>query len=274
MKYLVVFLIIAALPLNSPAFSQVLDSLYLPSLEGQPGDTVKASVFLANHSIPVGGFELLISLSDTSLAKFGSINRGEDIEYFSYFNHLITDAGSLIIMGIASLPPDHNDPLENDLHEIVKFDIIIDDSLATPAEVELIFHTNDQMMNIITDATGYQLVRPILVNGALVINSPNSVPEPGQVPEAFELFDNYPNPFNSHTVIEFTIAAAGQASLTIYDIQGRVVRNLLNSYYETGHYQAVWDGYSESGQAVSSGVYFYTLKSNNYLSTKKMSYLK
>jgi flagellar hook assembly protein FlgD len=85
----------------------------------------------------------------------------------------------------------------------------------------------------------------------------------------FELNQNYPNPFNPVTNIKFTVPKDGHASLNIYDITGKLVATYLNDYVTKGVYNAEIDGTN-----LSSGVYFYTLKTNGLTDTKKMILIK
>jgi hypothetical protein len=94
------------------------------------------------------------------------------------------------------------------------------------------------------------------------------------VPEKFNLFQNYPNPFNPVTNIKFTIPSnvKGETSnvkLIVFDILGRVMVTMVNEKMSPGTYEVKWD----AGK-ISSGIYFYTLETDGFKSTKKMSLLK
>ncbi len=87
----------------------------------------------------------------------------------------------------------------------------------------------------------------------------------------FELFQNYPNPFNLSTTIEFSIPKRVNVKLVIYDISGRVVRTLIDGKeLEPGLYRTEWDGRSDYGEYVASGVYLYQLQAGDFISSKKM----
>ncbi|MCB0724009.1 MAG: T9SS type A sorting domain-containing protein [Ignavibacteriae bacterium] len=85
----------------------------------------------------------------------------------------------------------------------------------------------------------------------------------------FYLAQNYPNPFNPETTIEYHIPKPGTVSIKIYDITGREIAVLENSFKNTGTYKVIFDGSS-----LSSGIYFYTLQTENLTSVKKMILLK
>ncbi len=95
-----------------------------------------------------------------------------------------------------------------------------------------------------------------------------------QSPVKYELGQNYPNPFNPTTTIKFRIASPGHVTLRVYDILGRLVASLVNQNKTAGNYSVVWNGRNEFDQAVSSGIYFYRMKANDFIQTKKMILLK
>ncbi len=88
------------------------------------------------------------------------------------------------------------------------------------------------------------------------------------------LEQNFPNPFNPTTTIAFSIKSASNVTLTIYDVAGRRVRELVNERRERGAYKVLWDGRNDDGAVVSSGTYFYKLKAGTFTDTKKLTLLK
>lgn len=89
-----------------------------------------------------------------------------------------------------------------------------------------------------------------------------------------KLFQNYPNPFNPTTTIEYTVAAPSVVDLKIYNVLGQRVRHLVNDMKQPGRYKAIWNGKSERGDPVASGVYFYRLRIGRFSDVKKMVILK
>jgi len=89
-----------------------------------------------------------------------------------------------------------------------------------------------------------------------------------------ELSQNYPNPFNPQTTIAFSLKERGAVSLKVYNVAGELVRTLISENRDKGAQSKVWDGRNDTGQPVSSGVYFYKLVTNNFSQTKKMVLLK
>lgn len=93
-------------------------------------------------------------------------------------------------------------------------------------------------------------------------------------PAMTELGSNYPNPFNPSTTIEFSLAAPGPVTLSIYNASGQLIRTLIDESRTAGVHQAVWDGKDNRGGAVSSGVYFYRMKAGDYDKSRKMILLR
>ena len=89
------------------------------------------------------------------------------------------------------------------------------------------------------------------------------------VPVEYRLEQNYPNPFNPSTKINFAITKPGFVSLKVYDVTGKEVSNLVNEKLGVGSYS-----YEFNASTLSSGMYFYTLKSDNFSQTKKMVLIK
>jgi hypothetical protein len=109
----------------------------------------------------------------------------------------------------------------------------------------------------------------------LALKTQPFVPTPTKGPIDFALYASQPNPFNPLTVIRFDLPVASERiELTVYDSQGRVVRQLVRGSRGAGSHQATWDGRNDSGSTVASGVYFYRLHTGSFDQTRKMVLLK
>ena len=93
-------------------------------------------------------------------------------------------------------------------------------------------------------------------------------------PSRFSLSQNCPNPFNQSTRIEFALATSAFVVLDIYDVLGRRVRTLVSQPLSPGYKSVLWDGTDDEGNDVTSGVYFYKLKADASVHSKKMLLLK
>lgn len=87
---------------------------------------------------------------------------------------------------------------------------------------------------------------------------------------SFELQRNYPNPFNASTLIAFNLRSAAQVQLTVYDFLGRRIRSLAIGAKEAGYHIVLWDGTTDDGQNVPSGIYIYSLSVGEITKTRKM----
>ena len=97
------------------------------------------------------------------------------------------------------------------------------------------------------------------------------------IPEDITLLPNYPNPFNLGTTIRFGIPESTEpvnTQLTIYSIDGKVIRTLVNEELRAGYHSRVWNGLDQSGKTVSSGVYIYLLKSGTKQASAKLLIVK
>ena len=90
----------------------------------------------------------------------------------------------------------------------------------------------------------------------------------------FKLNNNYPNPFNPETIIEYLVPNNGRVKIVIYNMLGQKVRTLVDQVQPAGTYQVFWNGRNDQDVALSSGVYFYQLQGENALITKKMTFIK
>ncbi len=121
-------------------------------------------------------------------------------------------------------------------------------------------------------------VKQVQINEGLVA-SEFQAPEPTQLPTQFRLYNNYPNPFNGETLIRFAVPSGwGKqpilVDLSVYNVLGQRVRQLVYKKLVPGYYQFKWNGTDESGNPVSGGVYFCRLRADNRVYVKKLLLLK
>jgi FlgD Ig-like domain/FG-GAP repeat len=110
--------------------------------------------------------------------------------------------------------------------------------------------------------------------GAGLVTDVEIIDEPS-LPNDFELYQDYPNPFNPETTIEFSLVEREHVSLEVYNVLGQRVRDLVNESLSSGHYRVGWDGTDNSQKLVASGMYYYKLQvGKSFAQTKKMILLK
>ncbi|MBN1408878.1 MAG: T9SS type A sorting domain-containing protein [Calditrichaceae bacterium] len=90
------------------------------------------------------------------------------------------------------------------------------------------------------------------------------------LPDEFSLSQNYPNPFNGQTRIKFSVPKTSKVELTIYNVLGQKIYQLVNDVMLPGRYNIVWNGKNSYGRKTASGIYFYRLKADGFVKTKKM----
>ncbi len=92
-----------------------------------------------------------------------------------------------------------------------------------------------------------------------------------KLPDGYYLHQNFPNPFNPSTRIDYQIPNSGNVTLKVYDILGNEISTIVNEFKQAGNYSVE---FGTNNSKLSSGVYFYTLRTGNYFQTKKMIYMK
>ena len=89
-------------------------------------------------------------------------------------------------------------------------------------------------------------------------------------PSVFRLYQNHPNPFNPSTQIRYQLSISSHVKIAVYNTMGKIVKTLANEYQTAGFRNVKWDGKNNNKQKVSTGVYFYSIQSGEFSSTKKM----
>jgi hypothetical protein len=125
--------------------------------------------------------------------------------------------------------------------------------------------------------TYYYWIEMIDLSGQTTVSSPLAFTPTeesgGEAPDyvAYGLHSNYPNPFNPETTIEFVMDKTGTATLDVFNTRGQLVKQLYNGSVQNGVIKkVVWDGTDHTGKSVSSGMYFYRLRSGSYTEQKQM----
>ncbi len=121
-----------------------------------------------------------------------------------------------------------------------------------------------------TSESGNVMLHGNNYSGCFLIPNKETIENETQTtPTEFNLHQNYPNPFNPTTIIRYEIPITGKVILSIYNLLGQKVSELVNKNQSAGSYDVVWDA-----RRFSSGVYIYQLTSGNYSVSKKLLLLK
>ncbi len=157
-------------------------------------------------------------------------------------------------------------------HVSTNFKRLTDEEWKTAYQISPSFRP-DFVNLYLADSTGNQRpgVAPSLVTS---VQTPQDNPV---IPSTIMLGRNFPNPFNSSTIITFSIPPGlsnSRVELWVHNVLGQRVKLLLSQPMPAGKYAARWDGMTENGSVAASGVYFYSLRAGSYVLTGKMSYVK
>ena len=231
--------------------------------------------------------ELFIGLYDQHGPKHGGMNRGDEPDYKFFFleTHAVNDFNSGDTLAVNGDGNYHQEGFNPDWVVEAKLaldDIAFGDDIRFNAvngmriPIEPTLHDND--------GAGWE--------GNLV-GSPFNTDNAWQTPSVwsstwigdqfmvgideetmgiifhYSLDNNYPNPFNPSTTINYSLASSGKVRISVYNILGQEVATLVNKYQHAGEHRVVWNGHG-----LSSGVYIYRLKSNDFAQTKKMILMK
>ena len=145
--------------------------------------------------------------------------------------------------------------------------------LAHPQDLEML--TTSEVRQWLSQAQQLALTDPAYLRGITMLEQIFAA----LIPKETTLLANYPNPFNPETWIPYQLAKPANVTLTIYGVDGQIVRQLALGHQPAGWYQtrsraAYWDGRNEFGEPMTSGIYFYTLTTDEFTATRKMLILK
>ncbi len=147
-------------------------------------------------------------------------------------------------------------------------DVVADGELM----LRLVFRPTTEIAHTTLEITDSQTYDRALGFNRLALPAPISVQTR---PAVFSLAANYPNPFNPQTTIQYALPQAADVGLTVYNVLGQPIRTLVAEHQAAGRYAVEWDATNDSGQSVSSGMYFYRLQAGgDFLDVKKMLLLK
>ena len=94
------------------------------------------------------------------------------------------------------------------------------------------------------------------------------------IPEELSISGNYPNPFNPSTTIRFGLPEPSKIRMTIVNIKGQEIAELINTWQDMGRHEVIWDGKSSDGSSLASGIYFVLINDGKNYTTHKVMLLK
>ncbi len=126
--------------------------------------------------------------------------------------------------------------------------------------------TADNMIFVADNWDGLYILRNTLATDVQAQNTPNL--------KEFTLCDNYPNPFNACTTLEYEMPASGHVEVAVYNLTGQRIRMLMNQMQSAGRHRIIWDGKTDSGNETGSGVYIVRMLSGPYKGSQKIIMMK
>ena len=219
-------------------------------------------VYIANEEKNNANISLLqisndrISILPTQSVKYGQLilDYGSNLSSINVFDNFRLKENGIILNDI------NNDKgvaviefaLSNDLNGSLGFDF--ESSNSEDLDVRVTYALFDHNYNLLDEK--------------------DSVVNRVYIPEKFSLKQNYPNPFNPKTTIRFSLPKDSNVELFVYDVNGKIVKEFINTSMQPGNYKVVWDGTNQSGVLVGSGIYFYRIKAGSFIASQKMIFLK
>ena len=240
------------------------------------GNEVTFTIRLLDNE-PIRGIELDIYHNSSAL-EYSGVDKGDKL------NNVIDEEGNPRTMTLlGNYLDDHlkvlaystsrartaGDGSEGDLIHVT-YELLDGESL--PDQVEFYFSLanlpgtsmDPELLNVVCAYPDE--ANPIAVSTATVGINENS-----SIPDQFALLQNYPNPFNPSTQISFDVPLSDESiTLSVYNILGQSVNILVNGVMNPGRYTIEWNATDQLGNPVSSGIYFYELRSPSFTSRKKM----
>ena len=143
-------------------------------------------------------------------------------------------------------------------------------------ETRVTFECNGGIASFSQDASNYWWRASLDTNNCeyLISEQQLTLSKNINIPKKFTIYQNYPNPFNPVTRLSYDLPEDLFVSITIYDMLGNVVNNLVNTKQSSGYKSVQWNATDNLGQPVSAGVYLYSIETKDFRQTKKMILLK
>jgi hypothetical protein len=132
---------------------------------------------------------------------------------------------------------------------------------------------NDLKVDIARGGQSAQDLQVVIVSSGPIFCK-RAAEEIAQIPDKFDLHQNFPNPFNPETEIRFDLPEEAHVKVVIIDLLGREVRKLIDRNIAAGYHSVVWDSRDNSGQIAASGVYLYQMSAGKFRDVKKLTLVR
>lgn len=217
---------------------------------------------------------------------FTSNEEGINFEYVRYFppllawdetfDSLVTSQNFIRMIGFYDTGGGDNPPMQTNGVRVHAWNLVFSIDDTAPSQVVAIDTTHDPVNGSLFFGLVGGLIEltPAFVPGEILYGTLDVGDEVADIPTDFALNQNYPNPFNPQTNLSIDLPKAQDVSLVVYNILGQNVKTLAQGMYDAGRYSFTWNGTNSNGEDVPSGVYFYTLRTAEYVKTNKMMLIR
>ena len=259
--------------LESP---ESFDSVWVDRVEGAPSEPVAVDIYAYNERA-LAKLAVALDYGSSEELRFDSV---------SFVGTRCENAPSRTVQPQTSIHKLYTvvefseaSPLATGLGPIATLHFTVDES--TPEGIIEIDSTTVGIISntrfTLTETDGSINFVPLFTRGYVEVKVPTEVEDitdGPNLPADYSLCQNYPNPFNPSTNIEFSLPEAGHVRVEVYNILGRKVRRLIDRNMPAGIHRVVFDGRSDRGALLSTGVYFYRMTAAGYQNSRKMLLLK
>jgi hypothetical protein len=257
-------------------FFQKPNGMKIDSVAGAPGNLVSIPLSVTN-ALAVGILDIRLSY-DPVIESLHSVTPAIRVANWEYFEpQPDTSTGEIHIIGLADTPiPGTPSLMQPGSGPVAYLNFKVYDQSVVPgffSDVSFLFQSAGD--NAMYDSLGNQIDSSQVdyVNGGIHLGATSVKPKRNR-PADFWLAQNFPNPFNPQTRIDFFLPVSARTSLVIYDLLGRTAARLIDEVLPAGPHSLVWSGRGLDEKQVPSGTYLYRLISGDFSETKKMVLVK
>jgi hypothetical protein len=265
-----------SIPVMAANVAQSPDSIIIGNVSIVPGQTQAAMpVYFVTHG-EITYYNLPLTIESAGDIHFQGRIVGQALSgWDDNWQGLNNNGNESIQMGFADLGGDDNPGLNTEGRRVEAMELIftIDENSNTRSAA--ISPRIDQRAGgpIFGLNNGITASVPTVVEGSLTVNSEVQA-KIAALPTEISLSQNFPNPFNPTTDIDFALPEAQTVSLAVFNVLGQQVSQLVSGVQEAGYHKVTWNGKNNDGQPAPSGVYFYRLDAGNFSQSMKMVMLK
>jgi hypothetical protein len=253
-----------------------LDSIWLVDMVGERNKSLPMDIYFYNEA-PVVGIQVALDYGSSDL-HYDSVSF-EGLRDLPPFDPAPTvqDQPTLHEL-LLNLTFDEATPLDSGSGIIARLHFTVD-----PGAIQDTFEVTgtefaDVAPTTVTRAenVGGKVFIPIVHAATVEINVSTDVEivDTDDIPASYTLAQNYPNPFNPSTQIQFSIPRSSHVRMDVFNILGRRVQTLVDQWLPAGVHEVTFDGRSDSGGELATGIYFYRMETGDFIETRKMLLIK